>query len=136
VAANATPTSISGFPLSTGNVLSYSVTGLASDSTYYYTVSPQNNSSIKTDAITVRTLLANALTNIDGNKVSWNALEGGIQLKGLPGNCTVSMFDFTGKLVQMRTLNANNHYFEIQNKGIYILQIQTENKRASLKIAY
>jgi len=136
VAANATPTSISGFPLSTGNVLSYSVTGLASDSTYYYTVSPQNNSSIKTDAITVRTLLANALTNIDGNKVSWSALEGGIQLKGLPGNCTVSMFDFTGKLVQMRTLNANNHYFEIQNKGIYILQIQTENKRASLKIAY
>jgi len=126
----------SGFPLSTGNVLSYSVSGLASDSTYYYTVSPQNNSSLKTDAIAVRTLLANALTNIDGNKVSWNAVQGGIQLKGLPENSTISMFDFTGKLVKTSTLNSNNYYFEIQNKGIYILQIQTAYKRTSLKIVY
>ena len=136
VAANATPTSISGFPLLTGNVLSYSVTGLASDSTYYYTVSPQNNSSLKTDAIAVRTLLANALTNIDGNKVSWNAVQGGILLKGLPENCTVSLFDFTGKQLKTSTLSSNNYYLEIQNKGIYILQIQTANKRASLKIVY
>jgi hypothetical protein len=136
VAASATPIAVTGYPKLVGNVLSYSVMGLASDSTYYYTVSPQNNSSLKTDAIEVRTLLASALTNIDGNKVSWNAVQGGIQLKGLPENSTISMFDFTGKLVKTSTLNSNNYYFEIQNKGIYILQIQTAYKRVSLKIVY
>ena len=136
VAANATPISISGYPQLTGNVLSYTVSGLESDSTYYYTVSPQNNSSLKTDAIAVRTLLPNALTTIDAYKVTWHAVHGGITLNGMPENSTVSVSDFTGKKIKMFKYDSNNQYISLQNKGVYIIQIQAADKRACLKVVY
>jgi len=133
---NATPISITGYPQLTGNVLSYSVTGLESDSTYYYTVSPQNNSNLKTDAIEVRTLLASALPELEGNKISWKPVSNGIQLHNLPANCTIIVSDITGKRISSFTSSNNTGLVHLLQKGIYFVQIQTIAKRSCMKVVY
>jgi hypothetical protein len=136
VAARATPVTVAGYPKLVGNVLSYSVNGLESDSIYYYTVSPQNNSSIKTDPVLVKTLLANALPNLNGSTVSWSKSANGVLLTGLPHNCKIVVSDISGKRITSILSENKNAILNLSTKGVYIIQILTSNNSVSLKVVY
>ena len=136
VAARATPVTVAGYPKLVGNVLSYSVNGLESDSIYYYTVSPQNNSSIKTDPVLVKTLLANALPNLNGSTVSWSKSSNGVLLTGLPHNCKIVVSDISGKRITSILSENKNAILNLSTKGVYIIQILTSNNSVSLKVVY
>jgi endonuclease I len=136
VAARATPVTVAGYPKLVGNVLSYSVNGLESDSIYYYTVSPQNNSSIKTDPVLVKTLLANALPNLNGSTISWSKSSNGVLLTGLPHNCKIVVSDISGKRITSILSENKNAILNLSTKGVYIIQILTSNNSVSLKVVY
>jgi endonuclease I len=136
VGAVQTEISVSGYPKNVGNILQYEVSGLLPDSSYYYTVSPQNNSSIKTDPVLVKTLLANALPNLNGKTVSWSKSSNGVFLTGLPHSCKILVSDISGKRITTILSEKENTILNLSTKGVYIIQILTSNNSVSLKVVY
>ena len=136
VGAVQTEISVSGYPKNVGNILQYEVSGLLPDSSYYYTVSPQNNSSIKTDPVLVKTLLANALPNLNGKTVSWSKSSNGVFLTGLPHSCKIVVSDISGKRITTILSEKENTILNLSTKGVYIIQILTSNNSVSLKVVY
>ena len=136
VGAVQTEISVSGYPKNVGNILQYDVLGLLPDSSYYYTVSPQNNSSIKTDPVLVKTLLANALPNLNGNTISWSKSSNGVFLTGLPHSCKIVVSDISGKRITTILSEKENTILNLSTKGVYIIQILTSNNSVSLKVVY
>ncbi len=136
VGAVQTEISVSGYPKNVGNILQYDVLGLLPDSSYYYTVSPQNNSSIKTDPVLVKTLLANALPNLNGNTISWSKSSNGVFLTGLPHSCKILVSDISGKRINTIICNNENTILSLTTKGVYFIQIMTSSYTVSLKVVY
>lgn len=131
-----TPVSVSGFPKLVGNVLSYQVTGLVSDSTYYYTVTPQGNGASISDIIRVRTLLDTPVKNQYYDPVKWYVSNNILYLNNLPLNCEIKIFDVLGKFIQKYSFVNSNLSLTLPRKGIYVVQIISGEKTFVKKIVY
>lgn len=133
-----TPVSVDGFPQLLGNVLTYNISGLKSDSTYYYTVKPEGNSTVVSDRITVRTLLNNSLENNKESELYWYTLRNGISIRKAPLNSTITLCDAFGR--KLKTFEPNTSTSEvnipIKNHGVYLLQIVQNQKLKTVKIVY
>lgn len=131
-----TPLSVSGYPKLVGNELNYTVTGLQSDSAYYYTVTPQGNSATKSDPIKVRTAkTGTGFSNVNVKNIFWQSREEGLFIYNLPENSQVIMTDMLGrKLIQVHassTLQINS-----LSKGVYLMQIKNNTGISTCKIRY
>ena len=118
-------------------MLNYNVSDLASDSVYYYTVTPQGNGVLVSNQITVRTAINTDINEqYQNNLVSWCVLQNGIQLNNLPENCNLTVYDVLGK--QLQTINSNSTEMSIKlpNKGIYLLKINSKDGIKVLKIRF
>ena len=131
------PVSINGFPLSVGNVLNYSVTGLQSDSTYFYTVVPEGNSTIVSDQIKVHTLKLNSdVKNQKEILISWLSTSNGVMVRNLPYGCNVLVLDIMGKQVQSFQHVTSDQKIDLLHKGIYLLQVKQDQSTKTYKIKF
>lgn len=131
-----TPTSVSGYPKLVGNVLNYSVTGLLSDSTYYYTVTPQGNSATVSDQIKVHTTLLNALGELAQSKIRWYVAEDQLVISNLPEKCQVTVLDLLGKNLKATQNSVTELSFSLSQKGMYVLQVRKDQEIRTYKILY
>jgi len=131
------PVSVAGYPKSVGSVLNYAVTDLQSDSAYYYTVTPEGNTTIISDQIKVRTLkLINGVDNQKDNLVIWTATTDGLVVRNLPSDCSVTVLDMVGRqILSLRKVTAELK-LTLPQKGIYILQVKQNQHFNSYRIRY
>ena len=128
--------SVSGFPKLTGNVLSYEVSGLQSDSTYYYTITPVGNNVAVSDKISVHTTQPNAIVDLQDIRIDYRVIAGGVLLSGLPAGSSVSLLDLTGKRLKTLESKESDVLLPLQNRGIYLLQVQQAEGLKTVKILY
>ena len=126
-----TKVSVNGYPLNVGNTLSYNVSGLSNDSTYYYTISPQGNSAAVSGSIQVHTSLYNG--KAVNNFIPYSILSDGIRLFNLPGQTTLTIYNIVGKQVQSFQIQAPEADIKL-NKGIYLIQLLNNQKNISFKV--
>lgn len=131
-----TPVSVSGYPASTGNVLTSSVSSLTPNTNYYYTVTPQGNAAAVSNQIQVTTLLNDALTSVNSLNMNWAVFNDGIMLRNYPANCTLTLLNVVGKKLQMVKLTDAETKLKLDTRGIYLLQIQQGNKFSTYKLMY
>ncbi len=122
-----------GYPKNVGNVLSYTVTGLTPDSTYYYTVTPQGNGAAISDEIEVQTQISTGINNIElpeliayfaGNTLYVNNLE--------PGS-TLTVYSVLGNKVAEYPVHSDQINFTFNKKGIFILQASKDNRITGMR---
>ena len=132
-----TPVSVTGYPMSIGNVLSYGVTGLQPDSTYFYKVSPIGNSTAASDQITVHTLKLNSgVEQHRENTIIWSATSDGVSVRDLPANCEVLVLDMMGRQVQSFQHASGEIKVNLNQKGIYLLQVKENQAFQTYKIRF
>lgn len=131
-----TPTSVSGFPKSVGNVLNYLVDGLVADSTYYYTVQPEGNAVAVSNQISVRTGIKSGIIENQNNIIHWFVSSNGLCIKKIPAKSRLSIIDFTGKLIHSINTQTAEINVLLPAKGIYLLQIESGQTRKNFKVLY
>lgn len=129
-----TPVSISGFPKSVGNVLTYTVNGLVNDSAYYYTITPVGNNASVSNAISVRTSLVNDLCENEFQHIRYSVSSEGIRVSNLRTNSKLSLFDYTGRKIKTYISNSSEMVIQVPQKGLYLLQIEQDNRFKTYKI--
>ena len=131
------PVSVVGFPVLTGNVLNYTVNNLQSDSIYYYTVTPQGNSTTISDPVKVKTIsINNAIKESPTSDIYWHLTSNGIQLGNLSAGSNIRVFDMMGKHVTSNVVSSSESNIVLQQRGIYFLQVQKNTELTSFKIIY
>lgn len=131
-----TPVSISSFPKSVGNVLTYTVNGLVNDSAYYYTITPVENSASVSNAISVRTSLLNNLEENEFQHIRYSVSSEGIRISNLKINSKLNLFDCTGRKIKTYISNSTEMVLQVVQKGLYLLQIEQDNRFKTYKIQY
>lgn len=134
--ATLTPIAVTGFPMYVGNVLNYQITGLETDSTYYYTVTPQGNSASISDVIKVNTLVGTAVNNQFTDQISCFISQNVLHINNVPKNSEVRIFDVLGKFVKKLPVIDSNLNTILTQKGIYMIQIVYDGKISVKKIIY
>lgn len=126
---------VNGYPKEIGNVLSYQVDGLISDSTYYYTVTPLGNVSSVSDAIMVHTpAIANGTNNHTQDPLNWHISNNVLRLKNLPANSRVVVYDSLGKLINSSPSTDSGLSIELPYRGVYLIQVHNNQKISGYKI--
>jgi endonuclease I len=132
-----TPASVTGYPVTLGNVTSYPVTGLQSDSTYFYMVSPIGNSTAASGQITVHTLKLNSgVDEHKENTIIWSAISDGVSVRDLPAGCQVLVLDMMGRQVQSFQHASCEIKINLNQKGIYLLQVKQNQEFQTYKIRF
>ncbi|MDD3080260.1 MAG: endonuclease [Paludibacter sp.] len=136
VGSTLTDERVAGYPKSVGDVLSYQVTSLENDSTYYYTVTPEGNSTGISDVISVRTSMVNSVRNLSAQNICWYANATGVILKNVPVDSEITLYNTLGKKISETSATSGTIRFSLVNKGVYLLRIEYNNAIYTGKIVY
>ena len=129
--------SLNGYPANVGNVLTYKVDNLESDSTYFYQVSPVGSSIVPSDEIEVKTSGVTATKDLEANNIIYYyATNDGIHISKLPSNAVVSVYNLFGSLIHKVQTNTSDIELKLPQKGIYLLQVIDKNDRSVIKVRY
>ncbi|VBB46522.1 Nuclease [uncultured Paludibacter sp.] len=131
-----TPVSAFGFPKSVGSILNYTVNGLESDSTYYYTVTPQGNGASISDIIRVKTLMNTAVSNKPSLPITWYISGNTLYINDLSENSRLKIYDILGKSVKEISDSKSKEHTTLPHKGIYLIQISKDRTNSTLKVIY
>lgn len=129
------PFSVTTFPKSVGNVLSYTVTGLLSASTYYFIVTPIGNGASASNQVAVQTVVNTGL-NLPTVTLCWTAVANGVKISNIPQHARINILDLTGKCVHTVVATTSESTIHLSQKGIYLLQLQTNQSFTTIKIQY
>ncbi len=125
IGSTAVNTSITGFPVTLGNVLSYTVGNLSQSTKYYYTVTPIGGSDVKSAPIEVTTTTSSSITQDAVQQVNVFKKGDGFVVEGISGKKTISVYDMTGKLLK-RVVVSNSTYVPFVQKGSYVISVDNE----------
>jgi len=131
-----TAVSVSGYPKPVGNVLTYAVDGLLADSTYFYTITPEGNSTTISNRIAVHTTLVNAVVENQDKHLSWSVTSGGINIYKLTAGSQLKVYDIMGKQILYIQSVSSEENIQLTQKGIYFIQLQQNQGLKSYKIIY
>lgn len=129
-----TQLSVSGYPKSVGNILTYQVTGLQSSKTYYYTVTPIGNGGNPSNQIAVQTSVNTSVNQLENKNLRWSVSTQGIVLRNLSAEFMITVFDTTGKKLFSMHSASPEVLLPITQKGLYLVQVQQNQTLSSLKI--
>ncbi|MDD2997019.1 MAG: T9SS type A sorting domain-containing protein [Paludibacter sp.] len=130
------PVSVAGFPVETGNTLTYPVNGLLENTLYYYSVTALGNDAKESERIAVETQSANAVDKTEKNNTLWIRTQSGVQLKNMSDNYQVSVTDLLGKKVFTQSSSAPELHIPLPQKGLYLLRIQHNQQSETIKVLY
>lgn len=124
-----------GYPKLVGNVLNYSITGLSPEQNYYYTVTPQGNSTGISNEIQLQTTATstdNDKLGISENLVVYYA-DKSLCISNMAKGNLIEMYDIVGN--QMVRIQANSDQVRIpfEHKGVFILLVKNGNRIAGSK---
>lgn len=128
--------SIDSYPINVGNVLSYNVTGLRSDSVYYYTVQPVENSTLVSNNIKVKTDINVGLhDNVDK---SYTLLKNnhGVSVQNISADTYCNVYDAKGTLIFKKLTQPDNLFVPLSKRGIYIFQFINKQKTENIKFVF
>lgn len=126
--------SAAGYPMFVGNTLTYSVTNLNPDSTYYYTIQPEGNSSALSNQIQVHTALLSDVTENQSNPIKWSVSGNVLVLNNIPINAKLTICDMLGKQIQSLTVYTSSTSIQLPKQGLYLLHIQQKQSDDIYKI--
>ena len=124
-----TSVSVAGYPKQVGNVLSYQVTGLENDSTYYYTVTPQGNGALISSEIQVKTSISAGTNPVsDLSELIVYFADNTLYISNLEKESRVMIYTVLGnKVLEIEAL-SDQVSLPFNYKGIYILQVVNKNR--------
>ena len=128
--------SVTGYPKSVGNLLSYSVDGLKSASDYYYTITPIGNGGSVSNQISVQTTVQTSTKIQTDNSLVWNVTTSGINISNVTIGSKIQLLDIMGRQMQSFTSTSSDFRINIRQKGIYLLKIQQNQGFKTFKIQY
>jgi hypothetical protein len=124
-----TRVSATGYPKQVGNVLSYQVTGLESDSTYYYTVTPQGNSATTSNQVAVKTLTKTGINDLMSLREIITYFGGGkLYVSNVNKGEKLTIYNVLGTKIMETEINSDQMGIPFDYKGIFILQVSDNNK--------
>ena len=126
--------SVPGFPVSVGNVLNYTVEGLQSNKTYYYTVTPQGNSALKSEPVTVQTLISSGFENEAIDNVSYSVSGKTVFVQQIPAGYKIRIYNVLGRVVYQQSVSSSDLMIELPQKGLYILQVDGNKTTKQIKV--
>ena len=126
--------SVPGFPVSVGNVLNYTVDGLQSNKTYYYTVTPQGNSALKSEPVTVQTLISSGFENEAIDNVSYSVSGKTVFVQQIPAGYKIRIYNVLGRVVYQQSVSSSDLMIELPQKGLYILQVEGSKTTKQIKM--
>ncbi len=129
-------TSVNGYPLNVGNVLTHQVTGLLANSTYYYKVSVKDNQSIVSSAIAVQTNMTTNLLKANKPSNTWTRTSTGITLNNLEPNSHIMVFDRNGQKIREITCNDSRTNITLNYNGLYFVNVVSNNNSQTIKVLY
>lgn len=124
-----TKESVSGYPKNVGNVLSYKVMGLMSDSTYYYTVTPHGNGAVTSSEIEVKTL--QTTDTKEGYKLSnlvAYTVTNTLYVSNLEPGSVLTVFSVLGNKVAEVQVSSDQVSMPFNYKGVFIVQNVKDNR--------
>jgi len=128
--------SVSGYPKSVGNVLTYQVSGLQGNKTYYYTVTPLGNGGSVSNQVMVQTSISTSVNKTEANNLIWSKTTQGIMLNNLSSDSNINVLDATGKKLYSTHTFSADVLLPMTRKGIYMLQVQHGQTLHTYKIIY
>lgn len=132
-----TPENVSGYPKSVGNILSYDVNSLNENTTYYYTVTPEGNSTGISSVISVTTSGTSELKNTVNMSAYWYKNDNNLVIKRLPENSRVYLIDPVGKAIaNIICTTASDIMIPQLEKGIYIIKIEFDKSVYTGKVSF
>ena len=131
-----TPVSVSGFPVTLGDVLTYTISGLQEDSTYYYTITPIGNDVATSNRVELHTMLQSGVDGLQNNKLTWVVLSDGVLIKQLHSGSHIVLSDITGKRLQTIEPKDADVLIRLNKRGIYLLQVQQNEELKTIKVLY
>ncbi|MGB4414974.1 MAG: endonuclease [Paludibacter sp.] len=126
--------SVAGFPLSVGNMLSYTVDGLESNKTYYFTVTPEGNTALTSGQVVVQTLLNSAVDSEVLSNINFSVTDNGILLRHLTAGAKISVYTVLGRVIQQQSASSSELMIELPQKGLYLLQVENNQKTHVIKV--
>lgn len=131
-----TPVSITGFPKSLGNVITYVIDGLETDSVYYYSIKPEGNNVAVSNQVKVITTIESGVNLVENNRTTITVLSEGVYVRNIPINCNIIVYNVMGKKIHSATPSTSEMMIRCSKKGIYLLQIQEKNSNKTYKFRY
>ena len=128
--------SIDNYPINVGDILNYDVLNLWSDSVYYYTVEPIENSNLVSNSIQVKTDITLG-SNSNINK-SYTLLKNnqGVIVQSITANTYCNVYDINGSLIFKKLIQSDNFFIPLPHKGIYIFQFINSNSAENYKFVF
>jgi endonuclease I len=127
--ADETRVSAVGYPKQVGNVLSYQVTGLESDSTYYYNVTPQGNNAASSNQISVKTLAATSVNEIESNReIIVYFGERTLYVSNVNKGEKLTIYDVLGTKILETAVVSDQMGIPFDYKGIFVMKVSDNNK--------
>jgi len=121
--------SATGYPKQVGNVLNYKVTGLESDSTYYYNVTPQGNNAASSNQISVKTLATTSINEVGSNReIIVYFGEGTLYVSNVNKGEKLTIYNVLGTKIMETDINSDQIGIPFDYKGIFILQVSDKDK--------
>jgi len=115
-------TYVSSYPKNVSAALSYHITGLLLDSTYYYTVTPIGVAGTESNAIKVHTDVSTQTTPESNNPMKYKCTQNGIRMENVPLGAVVNVYQLSGKKLYSTKAVQPDLDFPIKSKGIFIVQ--------------
>lgn len=127
---------LDGYPCRVGNVLQYKVENLTAQADYQYKVVAYKGDVQlgESNVIDVTTLTSDVATVkiLDGLYVY--AYGGAIYVDGAPANARMNCYSLDGRLCVARTLHGSRESFVPEHKGVFVVQIITQEGSFSSRV--
>ena len=127
---------ITNFTVNNGFTTNYQVSGLNSDSTYYYSVTPLGIANpAASNAIKVHTDITTSTSRqLKKSKVSWRIVDKKLIISNLPETSSLKLFDSKGRLIAAKEHSTAVATFALAQNDIYLLKIYSKNGIETIKV--
>ena len=118
------------------SALQYNVGNLIEDNTYYYRIRAKRGESYSGNSNLIKVITPRT-TKLPTNKnYTYNigTFAEGIRIYQLKGNEKITLYSVSGSLIKSFVSTSNSEYLQINNRGIYILQIESEKGKEVYKV--
>mgnify|MGYP000845342851 CR=1 FL=1 len=129
-------TSIEGYPVRLGNILSYQVSNLNENNLYYYDVIPLGNSAAISNRIEVKTSVFNNVDNTKDKGIYAVPTSGGVVIYNLENKSWIEVYNMIGECIFTSHTSDNFALIPLSERGIYIVKTNALKKSESLKILF
>ena len=128
---------LEGYPRRVGDVSSYLVENVESEKVYYYKVAAYNGSTLlaESNTIELKTTWSSVIAPERAEGIFVYAYNGMIYVDNAPYNAQIKCYSLDGVLCSSRTVHNVRETVPVDRKGIYVVQVITEQASYATRVA-